>query len=117
MALHTEIPLYLRTVELIKMIYKITHHVPREYKYSLMQDIRRDAMNLTRCIYRANVSQDKRPHLAQLVDEFEFLKLELRLCNDLKIIDTGNYSRLILMMEDIGRQITGWRKSASSKRD
>ncbi|WP_293714662.1 four helix bundle protein, partial [uncultured Parabacteroides sp.] len=73
--------------------------------------IRRDAMNLTRCIYRANVSPDKSPHLMQLVDEFEFLKLEIRLCNDLRIIDTGSYAKLVLLMEDIGRQISGWRKS------
>ena len=111
MALHTETPLYLRTVELIKMIYAVSHHAPREYKYTLMQDIRRDAMNLTRCIYRANVSPDKSPHLMQLVDEFEFLKLEIRLCNDLRIIDTGSYAKLVLLMEDIGRQISGWRKS------
>ena len=47
----------------------------------------------------------------QLVDEFEFLKLEIRLCNELRIIDTGSYAKLVLLMEDIGRQITGWRKS------
>ena len=47
----------------------------------------------------------------QLVDEFEFLKLEIRLCNDLRIIDTGSYAKLVLLMEDIGRQISGWRKS------
>ena len=61
-------------------MFEHTGQFPREYKYSLGQDMKRDALQLVRSIYRANKADDKKAHLEAFLDDFELLKLELRLC-------------------------------------
>ena len=56
MALSEELPIYRDTYKLLLEIYKVTNKFSREYKYSLGQDMKRDALILFRNIYRANVN-------------------------------------------------------------
>tara|TARA_R110000868_G_scaffold52676_1_gene166038 strand:+ start:813 stop:977 length:165 start_codon:yes stop_codon:yes gene_type:complete len=48
--------------------------------------MKKDGMNLVRSIYRANKNKDKKAHLGEYLDNFELLKLEVRLCADMKLI-------------------------------
>ena len=50
------------------------------------QDLKRDSIVLVRSIYRANKAQSKTEYLEAFLDDFEVLKLEVRLCVDLKIL-------------------------------
>jgi len=109
MALYDTLPVYKDVYALILMIYDVKKEFPRAYKYTLGQDMKRDGMQLVRSIYRANKYQEKVEHLHQFQDDFELLKLEIRLCNDLHLINTKRYSELIVLTEGIGRQVTGWR--------
>ena len=45
------------------------------------------------------------------MDDFELLKLEIRLCSDMKIMPIKKQAELSLLMDAIGKQITGWGKS------
>ena len=86
MALYYDLPVYRQTYQLILKIFEYTKDFPREYKYSLWQDMRRDALQLVRSIYRANKAVLKKEHLETFLDEFELLKLEIRLCSDMKVL-------------------------------
>ena len=44
MALYYQLPVYKDTYQLIMMVYEVTRLFPREYKFSLGQDMKRDAM-------------------------------------------------------------------------
>jgi hypothetical protein len=92
-------------------VFEFTKDFPREYKYTLGQDMKRDAIVLVRSIYRANKAKNKTEYLEQFLDDFEILKLELRLCVDLKIMSFKKQSEIALLMESIGKQITGWRNA------
>ena len=59
MALYYELPVYRDTYRLILKIFECTKDFPKEYKYSLGQDMKRDALTLVRSIYRANRETDK----------------------------------------------------------
>jgi len=48
-----------------------------------------------------------------LLDIFEILKLEIRLCTDLKILSIKVQSQTTALLESIGKQITGWKKARS----
>ena len=48
--------------------------------------MKRDALQLVRRIYRANKAINKKEHLDTFLDEFELLKLEIRLCSDMKVL-------------------------------
>ncbi len=111
MALYYDLPVYQDTYRLILNIFELTKEFPREYKFTLGQDMKRDGLTLVRSIYRANKTKEKRQYLEQFLDDFEILKLEIRLCTDLKILSIKKQAQLSQLMECIGKQITGWRNA------
>jgi hypothetical protein len=80
MALYDELPVYRDVYKLILMMFECTKDFSKEYKYTLGQDMKRDALQLVRNIYRANKSANKKEYLESFLDNFELLKLEIRLC-------------------------------------
>jgi hypothetical protein len=112
MALYYDLPVYRDTYRLILIIFVCTRDFSREYKYSLGQDMKRDALQLVRSIYRANKSVQKKEHLEKFMDDFELLKLEIRLCTDMKVMPVKKQAELSLLMDGIGKQITGWRNAS-----
>ena len=111
MALYYDLNVFKDVYKLILMVFEITKDFPREYKYTLGQDMKRDAIQLVRSIYRANKARDKREYLEAFLDDFEILKLEIRLCTDMKILAIRKQAEISLLMDGIGRQITGWRNA------
>lgn len=73
--------------------------------------MKRDALKLVRSIFRANKSVQKKEHLDYFMDDFELIKLEIRLCTDMKVLPIKKQAELSLLMDSIGKQITGWSKS------
>ncbi len=112
MALYYDLPVYRDTYKLILKIFEVTKEFPKEYKYTLGQDMKRDAMQLVRSIYRANKSAQKKDYLDAFLDEFELLKLEIRLCVDMKILSYKKQAELTVLMDSIGKQVTGWRNAS-----
>jgi hypothetical protein len=84
---------------MVLKIFEYTKDFPKEYKYTLGQDMKRDGIQLVRSIYRANKSKDKREYLEQFLDDFEVLKLEIRLCVDMKILSIKKQAELSQMMK------------------
>jgi hypothetical protein len=111
MALYYDLPVFKDVYQLILLIYDYTKDFPKEYKCTLGQDMKRDAMQLVRSIYRANKVKDKVKYLEAFLDDFELLKLEIRLSADMKILSLKKQVKLNAMMEGIGKQITGWRNA------
>ena len=109
MALYYDLPVFRDTYQLALKIFTHTQDFPREYKYTLGQDMKRDVIQLMRSIYRANKTKDKQQYLEEFLDSFELLKLEIRLCTDLKILPIKKQAQLAVLMDGIGKQITGWR--------
>ena len=111
MALYYELPVFKDVYQLILKIFEYTKEFPREYKYTLGQELKRDGLNLVRSIYRANKSKDKIIYLDSFLDDFELLKLELRLSADMKLLPLKKHAELSMLMDGIGKQITAWRNS------
>jgi hypothetical protein len=112
MALYYDLPVFKDMYDLTLQVFELTRHFSREYKFTLGQDMKRDCINLVRSIYRANKTKEREAYLEQFLDEFEVLKLEIRLGKDLRLITIKQQARLALSMETIGRQITGWRNAS-----
>ncbi|MBU1718866.1 MAG: four helix bundle protein [Bacteroidetes bacterium] len=114
MSLCYDLPVYRETYKLLLEIFLITKDFPREYKYTIGQDMKRDALELLRGIYRANKSKEKKEELEATLENFEILKLEIRLCSDLKILPVKKQATLAGSTESIGKQMISW-KNASQK--
>jgi len=53
-----DLPVFKDVYKLTLLIYSLTKDFSKEYKYTLGQDLKRDAMVLMRSIYRANKAQN-----------------------------------------------------------
>lgn len=109
MALYYDLPVFKDVYKLTLRLFQLTTKFSREYKFTLGQDLKRDCILLVRSIHRANKVKDKAVYLEQFLDDFEVVKLEIRLCRDLRLITIKNQAELVVLMDSIGRQITGWR--------
>ncbi|CZH55639.1 MULTISPECIES: four helix bundle protein [Legionella] len=112
MAFYTELPVYKDSYQLVLRVFEVTRDFPREYRYTLGQDMKRDALHLLRCIYRANKHQNRIEHLEVFLDEMELLKLEVRLCVEMKLISLKRQAQLSELLTRIGKQVTGWRNAS-----
>jgi transcriptional regulator with XRE-family HTH domain len=79
MALYSELPIYRDSYNLLLAIFQATSKFSHEYKYSLGQDMKRDALCLFRNLYRANKAKDKVESLEDFMADFELLKLGNRI--------------------------------------
>lgn len=70
-------------------------------------------MVLVRGIYRANKSKEKQEYLETLLDDFELLKLQIRLCHDLKLMNSTQMAALSLLTDSIGKLTTAWKNKNS----
>ena len=112
MALYYSLPVYRDTYQLILLLFRLTKEFNREYKYTIGQDLKHDTMRLVRHIYRANQRKERKEHLQDFADDFELVKLQVRLCHDLRLISPKQFSEVILLMDSIGKQISGWSQSS-----
>lgn len=113
MVMYNQLPIYRDSYLLLTEIYKVTTKFPRDYKYTLGQDMKRDVLTLFRDLYGANVSADKRQyHLDNFLTSFELLKIEIRLCVDLNVLSINKLAQLSLIMDSIAKQAQGWRKKS-----
>ncbi len=116
MVMYNQLPIYRDSYLLLTEIYQVTTKFPRDYKYTLGQDMKRDALSLFRDLYGANVSVDKRQqHLDNFLTSFELLKIEIRLCVDLNVLSINKLAQLSLIMDSIAKQAQGWRKKTPKK--
>lgn len=68
MALYYELQVFKDVYTLVQKVFLYTQDFPREYKYTLGQDMKRDAIQLVRSIYRANKSENKIEYLEIFLD-------------------------------------------------
>jgi len=111
MGLYTDTKIYRAARELMLAVVKHLRSLPRDYQVSLGYDARRAARGIVILIYRANSAWDqaKLPHLQELLELLEDLKLTLRICDELGLISHDQHAEEIHLMESVGRQATGLR--------
>lgn len=113
MVLYNQLPIYRDSYVLLLEIYQVTNKFSRDFKYTLGQDMKRDALELFRHLYEANVSVDeRRKHLDKFFTAFELLKTEIRLCVDLNVLSIKKLAQISLMMENISKQARAWKKKS-----
>ena len=110
--MYYDLPVFQDAYRLVLLLFQYTTNFPREYKFTLGQDMKRDGIVLVRSIYRANKAKEKAQYLEQFLDDFELLKLEIRLSADLHLLTIKQQAELTLLLSSIGKQITGWRNAS-----
>jgi hypothetical protein len=111
--IHTELPIYKVAYDLLGVVIQLVKNMPREVKQSIGAKVRDECIEISTLVFRANVAQEKAPHLLELLERLQVAELLLRLARDLRFISTGQYAQAIALTGSIGKQANGWRKSAA----
>ncbi|MBP4048990.1 four helix bundle protein [Chromobacterium violaceum] len=114
MALHTQLPIYKVTYDLLTLITQLTTMMPRDFKRSLGDELRRKCVCLSILVYRANAARNKVPYLLEMLERLQVVELTLRLSVDMRLIARGQYAQAIELTGAIGKQAQGWRKHAAA---
>lgn len=114
MALHSQLPIYKVAYDLFDRVTDLIRSMPRDFKSSIGAALRNECIEVMVLIFRANVSQDKAPHLQSLIERLQVTELLLRLSRDKRLITPRQYSGAIEMTTSVGKQANGWRRAAAS---
>lgn len=114
MALHTQLPIYKVTYDLLLLVNELVRNMARDFKSSLGGELRSECVTAVILIYRANSASVKTPHLVELLERLQVIELTLRVSCDLRLISKGQYAKAIALTDQIGKQAQGWRKHSAS---
>ena len=114
MALHTQLPIYKVAYDLLGVITDLVKNMKRDFKASIGSKLRDECVEITVLIFRANVSRINAPHIDDLIERLQVAELLLRLSRDKQIISISQYAKVVEMTTSIGKQASGWRRSAAS---
>ena len=75
MATHTNLPIYKVAYDLLDVVTSLVKNMQRDFKRSIGDKISTECIEITVLIFRANVAQDKAPHLLELALNEDLLNL------------------------------------------
>jgi hypothetical protein len=107
------LPVYKAVYDLLLSLFERVRHFPKDFQYTLGERIKNQVIALVEMIYQANISEnvpEKQEHLRCLCAKVETLRFLLRMCYDLHLCNLEAYTRFNEQVEDISKQLNGWRK-------
>lgn len=110
MALHKELPIYKSAYDLLKLAAEITKNYPRDFKRSIGEKVRDECVEIITLIFKANIALNKVPYIENLLEHVQVVELLLRLSRDMRFISIKQYTNVIDITDQIGKQSTGWKK-------
>ncbi len=114
MALHTPLPIYQTSYDLLGVAGDVVLNMRRDAKKVYGDQIINGCIEVALHVRRANMAVDKEPFLLLLLERLEVIELVCRLCRDKGSIPTRHYAEIVQRTQSIGKQANGWRKDASS---
>ncbi len=111
-----------KELQVIRDFYDFTlwlvRHVekfPRHHRHSLGRDMEARLQSLLALLLRAKFSRAPGEHLTAANIELEILRFQVRLAVDLAVFPAKSQRYAAATMQDIGRQIGGWRNDARGR--
>jgi hypothetical protein len=111
MKLHSDLPVYKSTYDLLLGIFEFTKSFSKEYKYTVGESLKKETIDLLILIYRVNTRQDKGAVLEEAKERIEVIRLLIRLMKDLHQISIKSFVNINSIVEEVSKQLTGWHKS------
>lgn len=93
-------------------------NLSRVDRYTIGATIDTTFLELLELIFRATFAYDKFEKLSlvsQAIGKLDLLKFFLQLGWEQKVIDYKNYGKLIVLLDEAGRMLGGWKKNIQEK--
>ena len=100
--------------ELVLLTYKLTEQYPKTEIFGLASQSRRCAVSVPSNIAEGYTRKSRADclHFYRISDgSLEELKYQLLLARDLGYISDSQYSQVLLLAEEVGRLLDGWKKT------
>jgi hypothetical protein len=113
-----EMPIFVRTFDLLAWLLPAINHFPRAYRHNFTQRLLDAAFNLSEALQEANLRYGpaRRERLDRADEALDKLRHYLRLAARLGWLKPGQYEHVAAMVAEVGRLLGGWRKTVSSKK-
>lgn len=111
------LPVVEHTLTVYKTWYGYRDHFPKKSRYTLGDKIDTRFLNVLELISIATYQskEEKLNTLNRAIMGIDVLKFLLRVAWELKILDDKKYTKLSEGIQEIGRQVGGWRKGLQTK--
>ena len=113
MKLHSDLPVYKATYDLLLAIFRFTKDFGKEYKYTVGESLKKETVELLTLIYRTNIKRDKIEVLQEARERIEVIRLFIRLMKDMKQISLKQFVQINESVENVSKQLSGWQKAMS----
>jgi hypothetical protein len=107
MKLHSDLPVYKSTYDLLLGIFEFTKGFSKEYKYTVGESLKKETIDLLILIYRVNTRQDKGAVLEEAKERIEVIRLLIRLMKDLHQISIKSFVNINSIVEEVSKQLSG----------
>ena len=111
---NNELPIYKDCYEMCKFTLQYIKNFPRNYRYTIGNDLHKLNIEMLKGIMKANNTRDKkerRENIEGIILGMEEYQINVRLCLDLKLLSVKQYSRLVELINSILSQSKGWKRS------
>ena len=107
-------PIFVKTHDLLIWLLQHTAKFPKNERFRMAKRVEDSAFRFYDLIARATKSGDKRRSVLLEADlELDRLRLTVRLCVELKLLNDAQYEYAAAALVEIGRLLGGWIKTAS----
>ncbi|PKO63313.1 MAG: four helix bundle protein [Betaproteobacteria bacterium HGW-Betaproteobacteria-17] len=103
-------PIFSRTYDLLRWLIPMTVKFPRQQRFVLAARIQVTALDFQEQLIEAAQSDDPLPRLREADVTLIKLRTYLRLCQDLELLNPGQYAHAARMVSEVGRLLGGWLK-------
>ncbi len=107
-------PIFVRTYDLIQWLLPHANGWPRQYRFTLTQELVRAALRFQERILEATLTDETGRRLAQAEVELAKVRLYLRLGYDLKLLAPGQYAHVSELIGHVGRLLGAWRSKGGA---
>jgi len=114
MAQYLHLPIYIKTYEFIKFVYRVIQQFRKEYKYTLGTELQQIIWQILDEIIRTNSLPDsqKKGGIEKISQLFDKFKIRFRFAYEIGLMTDKKFGIAQKEMEEIGRMIGGWIKWA-----
>lgn len=108
-------PIFVKSHQLLVWLLQHTARFPKSERFRLAKRVEDSAFRFYDLIARATKSGDQRRSVLLEADlELDRLRLNVRLCVELKLLTTAQYEYAAGLLVEIGKLLGGWLKMAAA---
>lgn len=110
-----DIPIFTKLYDFYKNLSQQITTFPKIKRYTLGQKLDNLTLEIFELLFSIPQTQNRIPILQQMSVKLDLLKVLLRLSKDTQALTSKNCLELQLMLQEIGKMLGGWIRSAKQK--